>query len=155
MLRWQCAGLEELSAAEVYAILAARSRVFVVEQACAYQDADGYDVGARHWTAWSAAAVAAYLRVLEPGTKYPERSIGRVFTAAAFRRTGLGRQLLARALGELDASFPREPLRIGAQAYLQTFYESFGFVAASASYLDDGIPHIDMLRCPKPSEPYR
>ena len=148
--RWQWCVLEELSAAEVYAVLAARSAVFVVEQSCPYQDADGFDLEAEHLIVWSAAAVAAYLRVLPPRVKFEERSIGRIITSGAFRGTGLGRALLAHTLARLDASFPAEPVRIGAQARLSAFYESFGFRQASTVYMDDGIPHIEMLRSTPP-----
>jgi ElaA protein len=120
--------------------------VFVVEQNCAYQDVDGYDLDAQHLIVWSGTEVAAYLRVIAPSVKYDERSIGRISTSHAFRGTGLGRELLARTLTRLDAAFPGEPLRIGAQARLRVFYESFGFQQASAVYMEDGIPHIEMLR---------
>jgi ElaA protein len=90
--------------------------------------------------------VAAYLRVLAPGTKFTERSIGRIITTQAFRGTGLGRKLVAHALARLDAAFPAEPVRIGAQARLKAFYESCGFHQASDVYMEDGIPHIEMLR---------
>jgi ElaA protein len=145
-LRWQWCTLHELSAAELYAVLAARSAVFVVEQTAPYQDADGYDLDAQHLIVWSGADVAAYLRVLAPRTKLTERSIGRILTTAAFRRTGLGRELVAHTLARLDAAYPGEPIRIGAQARLHVFYESFGFRQASAEYMEDDIPHIEMLR---------
>ena len=147
-LRWQWCTLHELSAKQLYAVLVARSAVFVVEQNCAYQDADGYDIAAEHVIAWSGDVVAAYLRVLAPGAKYTERSIGRIVTTHAFRGTGLGRKLVAHALERLDAAFPAAPVRIGAQARLKSFYESFGFHQASDVYMEDGIPHIEMLRVP-------
>lgn len=150
-LRWQWCTLHELEAKELYAVLAARTAVFVVEQNAAYQDADGYDLDGEHLIIWAGAEVAAYLRVLAPGTKLRERSIGRIITTHAFRGTGLGRQLIAHALERLDARFPGEPLRIGAQARLKAFYESFGFQQASDVYMEDGIPHIEMLRAPLPA----
>jgi len=130
----------------VYAVLAARSQVFVVEQMCVFQDADGCDLEAEHLIGWSGVHVAAYLRVLAPGVAFEERSIGRVITTAAFRGKGLGRALFGHALKRLDTLYPDEPTRIGAQARLQAFYESFGFAPASAIYVEDGIPHIEMLR---------
>lgn len=151
-LRWQWCTLHELSAAELYAVLAARSAVFVVEQHCPYQDADGYDLDAQHSIVWSGAEVAAYLRVIAPSAKFEERSVGRIITSQAFRGTGLGRELIARTLARLDAGYPGEPVRIGAQARLQAFYESFGFRQASAVYMEDDIPHIEMLR-PAPTPP--
>lgn len=151
-LRWQWCSLHELSAAEVYALLAARSAVFVVEQSCPYQDADGYDLDAQHLIVWSGADVAACLRVIAPHVKYAERSIGRIITTQPFRGTGLGRALVAHALNRVDAQWPGEPLRIGAQARLRAFYESFGFHKASEVYMEDGIPHIEMVR-PAPPPP--
>jgi ElaA protein len=145
-LRWQWCTLHELSAAELYAVLAARSAVFVVEQNCPYQDADGYDLDALHLIVWSGAEVAAYLRVIAPRAKYEERSIGRIITSQSFRGTGLGRELIARTLARLDTGYPGEQVRIGAQARLQAFSESFGFRQVSAVYMEDAIPHIEMLR---------
>ena len=146
MVRWQWCSFAELSAAELYAVLAARSRVFVVEQACAYLDPDGLDLDAEHLVGWSGPEVATYLRVLAPGVRYPERSIGRVITAAGFRGAGLGRQIMARALARLDAQFPGDGVRIGAQARLERFYTSFGFSVDSAPYVEDGILHVEMSR---------
>ncbi|MET0387707.1 MAG: GNAT family N-acetyltransferase [Polyangiales bacterium] len=149
MIRWQWCALPELSAAEIYAVMEARARVFVVEQRCAYLDLDGYDLAAQHLVAWSSTSstdVAAYLRVLAPSTKYAERSIGRVITSAAFRGQGLGRELMARGVEQLDQLFPTQPIRIGAQAHLAAFYGSFGFTRASEPYIEDGIPHIEMYR---------
>jgi len=150
-LRWQWCALHELTPAEVYALIAARVAVFVVEQNCPYQDVDGYDLDAQHLIAWSGGEVAACLRVLSPGTKLAERSIGRILTSVSFRGTGLGRTLVQRALEHLDAAYPGKPVRIGAQARLSNFYESFGFERASEVYMEDGIPHIEMLRAARPA----
>lgn len=147
---WQWSAFGALTPAALYAVLAARSAVFVVEQACAYQDLDGYDAHADHLVAWRDGEVAAYCRVFAPGVKYAEASIGRVLTSAAFRRTGVGRQLVARALAQLDARHPGRGARISAQAYLERFYASFGFETVSAPYLEDGIPHVEMLRAGRP-----
>ena len=143
---WQWCSLGDLSARQLYALFAARSAVFVVEQNCPYQDLDGADLEAEHLIAWSGGEVAACLRLLAPGVKYSEPSIGRVLTAKPFRTGGLGRELMARAIARCDEKFPHEPVRIGAQAYLERFYGSFGFVKASDVYIEDGIPHIEMLR---------
>jgi ElaA protein len=145
-LRWRWSRLADLAASEVYALLSARSAVFIVEQNCAYQDLDGLDVDAEHLIAWSATDVAACLRLLAPGVKFAEPSLGRVLTAAAFRSTGLGRELMARGIAHAERRYPLSALRIGAQAHLERFYGSFGFVRASDVYLEDGIPHIEMVR---------
>lgn len=147
-IRWQWCPLEDLSTPQLYALLAARSAVFVVEQNCAYQDLDGADIEAEHLIAWSGDDVAACLRVLAPGVKFAEPSIGRVLTTREFRATGVGRELMARAVARCDERFPTQPTRIGAQAYLERFYGAFGFVKASDIYIEDDIPHIEMLRHP-------
>jgi ElaA protein len=137
----------ELGRDELYAILALRARVFVVEQACAYLDLDGRDAACWHlWQADDAGAVAAYLRVVPPGAIYVEASLGRIVTAPAVRRSGVGRALVAEGLRRAAALFGPGPLRIGAQGYLEAFYADFGFVRASDDYLEDGIPHLEMVR---------
>lgn len=140
---WHAKQFDELSARELYAILALRARVFVVEQNCAYLDPDGADLVSRHvWTADEAGAVLAYLRVVPAGTKFPEVSIGRVITAPEARGTGLGKELMRRGIAAAGAG----PIRIGAQAHLEKFYGELGFVRASEPYDEDGIPHIEMVR---------
>lgn len=145
-IQWQWCDLAELPPARLYAVFAARIEVFVVEQASAYQDLDGLDLAATHLIGWSQSNVAAYLRVLGPATRFAERSIGRVLTTRAFRGTGVGRLLFAKAVQHMDERYPREPVRIGAQSHLQRFYGGFGFVVASPPYTEDGIPHVEMVR---------
>lgn len=147
MLDWQWKRFPELTLEQLYALLALRSEVFVVEQRSLYLDADGYDAGCFHLLGLTPEGrLGAYLRVLPPGLKYREPSIGRVVTAPWARRQGLGRELFARGVAFLDALHPGVPIRIGAQAYLQRFYEGFGFVREGEVYDEDGIPHIDMRR---------
>ena len=147
-IRWQWCRLEDLTLPQTYAIFAAREAVFVVEQACAYQELDGLDAEARHLIAWAGDTVAAYLRVLAPGVRFAEPSIGRVMTAAGFRRNGLGRELMAWALAQINAMYTGQNVRISAQTHLEAFYGAFGFVSVSEMYLEDDIPHIEMLRQP-------
>ncbi len=145
-LHWQCLPFEELSLNTLYAILRLRQEVFAVEQASVYLDVDGFDPGACHLFATQDETPVAYCRLLSPGVKYPEASIGRVVTAPGVRGSGAGRELMRRALTECEARFPDSGLRISAQAYLQRFYESFGFAVITAPYDEDGIPHIGMRR---------
>lgn len=152
LIHWQWCTLDELPTTRLYALFAAREAVFIVEQNCVYQELDGLDPGAWHLIGWSGDAVAACLRVLAPGVKYPEISLGRVLTSAAFRGTGGGRELMQRALAWTDERYPQHGVRISAQAHLQRFYGSFGFSAVSQQYLEDGIPHIEMLR-PRRTDP--
>jgi len=147
---WQWKRFGELGPAELYAILAARSAIFVVEQRCIFQDADGYDASAWHLLGWtgtdSARTLAAYLRLIEPGHKYREPLIGRVLTVAALRGAGLGRDAMREGLRRCAELYPGMPVRIAAQQRLERFYASLGFCAASAPYEEDGILHVDMLR---------
>lgn len=152
-VRWEWRAFAALSVAELHAALALRSAVFVVEQACVFLDIDGYDVHAHHLMGFADAAneapqLIAYLRVLAPGYKYAEPSIGRVLSAPSHRRMGLGRAVMHEGLVRAHALYPERAIRIGAQEHLRTFYESFGFQVASAPYDEDGIPHIEMLLAP-------
>ena len=145
-LRFQWARLGDLSAVDFHAAMVQRVAVFVVEQNCVYQEADALDPVAWHLLAWSGDQLAAYLRVADPGTNYPEPSLGRVLTAPAFRGQGLGQLLLAEALARCAATWPGQANRISAQQYLLKFYQGFGFVPVSEMYLEDNIPHVEMLR---------
>lgn len=146
MIAWRVARFEELDAREVHDILQARSAVFVVEQNCVFQDVDGADPASWHLLGREDGALLAYCRLVPPGIKFAEASIGRVLTTEAGRRQGLGRVLMAEAVRRAQALWPGQPLRIGAQVYLERFYGEFGFVRASDEYDEDGIPHIEMVR---------
>ncbi len=146
-LHWTTKPFEALTLAELYALLHLRSEVFVVEQNCPFQDMDGHDQAAYHLLGHTATGeLAAYARLFGPGLSYAQASIGRVVSAPRYRRFGLGRQLLQESIRQCDSLFGPQPIKIGAQLYLQAFYESFGFVQQDAGYLEDGIPHIYMLR---------
>jgi ElaA protein len=150
-MEWYCKSFDALTAREVYAILSARSEVFVVEQRCVYLDPDGKDAQAHHLFALDDGAegrpqVAAYLRLLPPGVSYEEASIGRVLTGIAYRGQGIGQELLNQGLLQAGKLWPDAALRIGAQAYLQKLYESAGFAKVGEPYDEDGIPHIEMVR---------
>jgi ElaA protein len=146
-LHWTTKPFAALTTANLYTLLQLRSEVFVVEQACAFQDLDGHDQAAYHLLGYTAAGeLAAYARLFAAGRSYAQVSIGRVVTAPRHRRAGLGRQLLSQAIAQCDELFGAQPIKIGAQLYLKAFYESFGFVQQGEGYLEDGIPHIYMLR---------
>lgn len=150
MIHWEWLPFAALDTTALYGIMAARQEVFVVEQHCAYRDADGRDTAAWHLIGWDGERcereVAAYLRVLLPGARFAEHSIGRVLTTAPFRGQGLGRELMLRGLARVAEQFGTVPIRIAAQAHLADFYGSLGFVAVGGTYDEDGIPHINMLR---------
>jgi ElaA protein len=144
---WRVAPFDALTVRELQYIYQARQAVFVVEQGCAFVDADGLDERAHHLACWSPLQPAplAYARLLEPGAKYGEASIGRVLTTAGARGTGLGRELMRRALAHARATWPGVGVRISAQSRLEAFYASFAFVAVGPRYLEDGIDHTEML----------
>ena len=144
--RWS--RLADLGAVELHAIIRAREAVFVVEQRCAYQETDDMDLQAWHLSVTVDGVLAAYARVVDPGVKYAEPSIGRVMTVDAFRGMKLGRTLMTEAIRFTEQTFAGAGIRIGAQQHLQAFYQSLGFLAVGAPYDEDGITHVDMVKAP-------
>lgn len=138
--------LELLKALELYEIVKARESVFVVEQNCPYQEMDELDPYAWHLSASLNGELAAYARVIDPGLKYENAAIGRVMTLPQFRGSGIGRELVREAITFTERKFPASAISIGAQTYLQAFYESFGFEAVGQPYEENGIAHIKMVR---------
>ncbi|WP_262316815.1 GNAT family N-acetyltransferase [Lacticaseibacillus parakribbianus] len=134
-----------LTPGELLTILAARTKVFVVEQNCAYQEVDARDFQAVHVLLKDHGELVAYARIV-PWPAGGAISFGRVLVVAEQRHRHLGRRLVAATLAEIARRDPGQPVRIQAQAYLQEFYAGFGFTATSAVYLEDGIPHLDMVR---------
>lgn len=145
---WRWCRFDQLDLHTLDAIYRARQQVFVIEQACAYLDADGFDAHSFHLAAWSSDRTVplAYARVVHPGQKYAEPSMGRVLTTSAARGTGLGRELVRRAIAHCGDAFPGHGIRISAQSRLARFYAEFGFAAVGTPYLEDGILHTEMLR---------
>ena len=146
-INWQCQRLPALDPLALLRIMRARQQVFVVEQNCVYLDADLADEQAWHLAGWLPdGQLAAYARIVDPGVKYAEPSIGRVISSLSLRGSGLGREVVRRAIDHAALAYPASPLRISAQSHLQAFYGSFGFAAVGEPYLEDGIPHQEMLR---------
>ncbi len=144
-LNWVLKKFEELSASELYKIMQLRNDVFVVEQNCVYQDADDKDQLSLHFCGWDGEKLVAYTRIIPQGISYTEASIGRVVTSPAYRNTGAGRQLMQESIDRTFNQFSCTAIKIGAQVYLTKFYQSLGFVQSGAEYLEDGIPHIEMI----------
>lgn len=134
---------DELSVRELYAILALRDKVFVVEQECIYQEADGKDEHAYHVWLEENGEMLAYLRVLEAGVSFDEVSIGRVI--AVKRRQGYGSRIVAEGIRVAKEKYGAKAIRIEAQTYARALYEKLGFRQTTEEFLDDGIPHIGML----------
>jgi ElaA protein len=148
-IKWQWLPYEEMTKFELYASMVLRQEVFVVEQNCPYLDADGLDQHSWHLLGWSTATpskLLAYTRVVESGKKYPEISIGRVATHPITRGTGIGRALMSTTLEKIEKQLAPQPIRISAQEYLLSFYRSYGFQPVSDIYMEDDIPHVEMLR---------
>jgi ElaA protein len=145
-LQWQFACLQDLSVQQLYAVLQLRTEVFVVEQNCVFQDMDGADDKAMHLLGMGGDKLVAYARCFDAGIKFKEASIGRVITHASLRGTGAGHALMQQATDSMQSLWGMQPIRIGAQARLEKFYQQHGFAVASAPYIEDGIPHIEMLR---------
>ena len=135
----------QLTNTELYSILQERTNVFVVEQNCPYPEVDGKDAQSYHLYKAENGEIIAYLRILPPGVSYAELSIGRVLVKKEYRGRKLAHELMERALQFIEAELNEITVKIQAQDYLRNFYSSFGFEAISEVYLDDGIPHVDML----------
>ena len=146
IITWRFVPFSALTTLELYELLRLRSEVFVLEQACAFQDLDGADTEAMHLLGERDGRLAAYARCFAAGVKFAEASIGRVVTHASARGGGIGHVLMKEAVDRLQARWGPQAIRIGAQARLQNFYEQHGFVQNGEPYMEDGIPHIEMLR---------
>ena len=145
-LSWRWQRFEDLGVDGVYDMLALRAKVFILEQG-PYLDPDGADRHGWHLLGRDeSGALLAYLRLLDPGVKFAEPSIGRVVVDASLRGQGIGHDLVREGIARCAALWPDRAIRISAQAHLQGFYRSHGFETTSAPYLDDGIPHVDMRR---------
>ena len=145
-VEWLLKHFNDLSPHELYKILRLRNEVFVVEQQCIFQDADNNDQQAWHLMAFRGEELAAYTRLIPAGFVYEQPSIGRVVTAPFVRGTGMGKELMERSIAETYKLFGKQPIKIGAQLYLQKFYNELGFMKCSDVYLEDGIEHIYMIR---------
>ena len=142
--QWQTMPFAQMKNDELYAVLRLRQEVFVVEQNCVYLDLDGVDLQSTHIFCMRDNQVLAYQRCLPPGLSYPESSLGRIVVSPAMRGRQLGRELVQRGISYNLLHWPQSNIRISAQAHLQAFYTSLGFVARGGEYLEDGIPHRQM-----------
>ena len=135
---------KQLSKEELYQILQLRAEVFVVEQNCPYQDLDDLDFDSLHLCGYLHKELVAYSRLIKPGLKYPGTSIGRVITKSIVRNRGAGKALMNESINECRKHWREENIFISAQERLKSFYRDLGFEINSDSYLEDGIPHIEM-----------
>ncbi len=148
MMEWHILRFSELDTHTLYALLQLRVDVFVVEQNCPYPELDDKDLHpeTRHIILKKADKILGYSRILPPGVSFKDApGVGRVCVAQTARRLGLGELLVAKAIATAKEGWPGQDVHISAQCYLQRFYESMGFVAASEPYLEDDIPHLKMI----------
>ena len=143
-ISWKIKSFDELTTQELYQILRLRSEVFVVEQNCVYQDIDNKDQKALHLFGTLEGEIIAYSRLFKPGDYFEFSSIGRVVVAEKHRDKNFGHSLIDQSILEINSRFKVQNITISAQLYLKKFYESHGFIATSAMYLEDDIPHIEM-----------
>jgi ElaA protein len=135
----------ELTLDELYEILQLRTEIFVVEQDCVYNDLDGLDKLAIHQFLKKDGEIIAYSRLLKPGTRFPDYSIGRVVVKQSVRGTGLGIKMMNEAKNFILKEWKATKIKISAQKYLQKFYEDLDFEIVTDEYLEDGIPHFGMV----------
>lgn len=145
-VKWEIKRFKALLAVELYELLQLRSEVFVVEQNCVYQDIDGKDSKALHLIGEFDGKIVAYARLFQPNDYFKNASIGRVVVDKHFRDKKIGHDLMRQAIAGIRQHFNETKITISAQLYLQRFYESHGFVTIGETYLEDDIPHIEMLR---------
>ena len=143
---WRFLSFDDLGKLELYGVLQLRSEVFVVEQSCVFQDMDGFDSQAMHLLGTANGQLSAYARCFAAGEKFAEVSIGRVITRSTLRGTGAGHALMRESIQQMTCLWGAQAIRISAQAQLEKFYCQHGFRAVGVPSVEDGIPHIEMLR---------
>ena len=137
---------KELTTSELYKILQLRSEVFVVEQDCVYQDIDFKDQKALHVLGFKKAKIIAYTRLFNSGEYFDTPSIGRVVIKDTERKFGYGHDLIKESIQAIIDNYKETKITISAQTYLKKFYESHEFIKVGEEYLEDGIPHIKMIK---------
>lgn len=135
----------ELTTEELYKILRARNEVFVIEQTCIYQDCDNKDYNSYHLYVEEGNEVVGYLRIVNKGISYEEMSIGRVLVKETHRNKGLSRKIMLEAIKFIEEKLNSTEIRLSGQVYIKGFYESLGFKQVSEEYLEDDLPHVEML----------
>ena len=146
MVEFTVKTFEELTAVEIYEMLRLRSEVFVVEQDCVYQDIDNKDQKAFHVLGYKNTELVAYSRIFDSGDYFKYPSIGRILVKEEKRKFKYGHDLVTHSINYIQQNFQEKSILISAQTYLKKFYNSHGFQQQGEGYLEDGIPHIKMLR---------
>jgi ElaA protein len=137
---------QDLEIDELYAMMALRAAVFVVEQNCVYQDLDYKDQKALHVMGWINGKLVAYTRLFGPGDYFDQASIGRVIVSMDQRGHNYGHQIMSASINAITQHYKTDRIDISAQTYLEQFYTAHGFLPSGEEYLEDGIPHIKMIK---------
>ena len=148
-MKWIIKKFKDLTVVELHDIIRLRLNIFVVEQDCVYLDLDGKDFEAYHFFCKlddGSEKIIAYTRLFGPHQYYKEAAIGRVVVDKEYRKDGLGFDLMSKSIDQIEALYDTKTIKVGAQRYLQKFYESLGFVSTGDFYMEDGIPHMYMVR---------
>lgn len=145
-MNWTIKTFEQLTSKQLYQILQARVDVFVVEQNCPYREIDDIDQESIHFFIEEQDKIVAYARIIPKGLLYDSASIGRILVHKDYRKHGYGRKLLEACIDWVEENWNEKDIILHAQVYLREFYRSFGFVEITETYLEDGIPHVEMLR---------
>nr|WP_108805453.1 GNAT family N-acetyltransferase [Aquimarina sp. Aq107] len=143
---FQVKSFNELSLSELYKVLRLRAEVFVVEQDCVYQDIDNKDQKALHVIGYKNNNIIAYTRIFDAGDYFEKASIGRVVVSETERKYGYGHDLIKQSIVTIKDQYSKEEIKISAQCYLKNFYEKHNFKQIGEEYLEDGIPHIAMVK---------
>ncbi|MGM5469118.1 GNAT family N-acetyltransferase [Flavobacteriaceae bacterium LMO-SS05] len=146
MLKITVKTFKELTTQELYSLLQLRSEVFVVEQNCVYQDLDGKDQKALHVLGFKDQKLVAYTRIFKPGDYFEYASIGRVLVSQKERHYKFGYTIMNASIEAINQRFNETQIKISAQCYLKKFYNDLGFNEAGEKYLEDGIPHVAMIK---------
>ena len=146
MIDFKIKEYKDVTKEELYDLLQLRSEVFVVEQDCVYQDIDGKDQKALHVLGYKAENLIAYTRIFKPGDYFDNASIGRVIVKEGQRKYGYGNDLMKVSIQAILDHYNTEIVEISAQTYLNNFYTNLGFQDIGTGYLEDGIPHIRMIK---------
>lgn len=145
--KWKVCSYDDLSKQELHQLMILRQNVFIVEQNCPYQDADNKDFNSHHLMRFNEnTQIIAYLRIVAPGISYKEVSLGRIVTDKDNRGTGLGIELMKMGLQFTESIYGKVDIRISAQTHLVPFYKKFDFESTGKQYLEDDIPHTEMIR---------
>jgi ElaA protein len=147
IVKWKVCSYDDLSKKELHQIMILRQKVFVVEQDCPYQDADDKDIYSHHVMGFNVKdQLIVYLRIVAPGISYKEVSFGRIVTDIAYRGKALGLEVVNKGIAYTESIYGNTDIRISAQSHLLSFYQKFDFKSTDKEYLEDGIPHTEMIR---------